>query len=273
MNRPERIAQQLYCRSFGTGPRQVLALHCTMAHSGAWRGLAEVMDGEVTIHATDMLNHGKSPDWDGKGDFQQCVLEGAAAHLSGRMDVIGHSFGATVALRMAVEFPELVRSVTLIEPVYFAFVKDSHPEKLAEEQAGSAAFYAALEEGDPLRAARLFNAGWGNEGGPSFDQLPEASQLSMARGVQIVPACAPAIIGDCHEILRPGVLDRVAMPALLIRGSATAPIIGLTNDAIAARLPDARNVVVEGAGHMVPLTHPTAVAGLLRELFARAPAG
>ena len=270
MNRPDRVAQPLFCRSFGDGARDVLALHCTMAHSGAWRGLAEAMAGEVTIHATDMLNHGKSPDWDGQGDFQQAVLEGVAAHLDRRMDVVGHSFGATVALRLAVEFPHLVRTLTLIEPVYFAFVKDTHPEVLEAEQAQAGLFHAALERGDYMGAARLFNAGWGNEGGTSFDDLPEPSRLAMARGVRIVPSCSPAIIHDRHGVLAPGVLDRVAMPALLVRGARTSEIIGLTNDAIAARLPDAQNVTVEGAGHMVPLTHPAETAALLRGLFARA---
>ncbi len=41
--------------SLGHGPRGVLALHCTIAHSGAWRGLAEVMgDADILM----MANHG-----------------------------------------------------------------------------------------------------------------------------------------------------------------------------------------------------------------------
>ena len=40
----------LFNRSFGSGDRQVLAFHCTMAHSGAWRGVSAAMP-EVTITA------------------------------------------------------------------------------------------------------------------------------------------------------------------------------------------------------------------------------
>ena len=36
------------------------------------------------------------------------------------MDVVGHSFGGSIALRLALEMPELVKSLTLIEPVCFA---------------------------------------------------------------------------------------------------------------------------------------------------------
>ncbi|MEX0301721.1 MAG: alpha/beta hydrolase, partial [Leisingera sp.] len=35
--------QEVFSRRFGRGPRHVLAVHCSLAHSGAWRGLAEVM--------------------------------------------------------------------------------------------------------------------------------------------------------------------------------------------------------------------------------------
>lgn len=269
MNRPNRVPQSLFCRSFGEGARDVLALHCTMAHSGAWRGLSQALP-EATIHAPDMPNHGKSGDWDGTGDFQQRVVDGVAAHLVRPMDVVGHSFGATVALRLALDYPQMVRSVTLIEPVYFAFVRDTHPEVLAAQQAVSAPFNAAVEAGDFLLAARLFNAGWGDGDADGWDKVPEASRLAMARGVQIVPACAPAIIGDRHGVTAPGAVERAAMPAMLVRGSETSRIIALTNDAIAARLPDARNEVVTGAGHMVPLTHPGEVATLLRGLFAAA---
>ena len=96
------IPQPLFARSFGDGPRQVLALHCTMAHSGAWRGLSAALSDVATLTATDMLCHGRSPDWDRAGDFQDRIARAAGAHLTAPMDVIGHSFGAATALRLAV---------------------------------------------------------------------------------------------------------------------------------------------------------------------------
>lgn len=262
-------AQQLHCQTMGTGPRRVMALHCTMAHSGAWRGLSEALEGTAEVHATDMLNHGQSPDWNGQGDFQDAIVRGVTSHMDGgSWDIVGHSFGATAALRLAVLHPERVRTLTLIESVYFAPVGQDAPELVEAQQARSAPFNAALEAGDFPLAARIFNRGWGGgEGGPPWDSLPEKLRAAMARGVQIVPHCAPAIIDDCHGLLAPGVLDRVACPVLLLRGGETAPIIAEVNTGLARRIPGAVNAVVPGAGHMLPITHPGDTAAHLRALW------
>lgn len=261
--------QELYCRTLGTGPRPVMALHCTMAHSGAWRGLAEALEGMATVHAPDMFNHGRSPDWDGQGDFQDALVRAVVARMPGRCDVVGHSFGATAALRLAVRFPERVRSLTLIESVFFAPVGQDAPEVLAAEQAGSGPFHDALRAGNLDLAARLFNRGWGGGegGGPPWDSLPEKLRKAMARGVRIVPHCAPAIIDDCHGLLAPGVLDAVRCPVLLLRGGQSAPIIAHVNDGLARRIPGAKSEVVEAAGHMLPITHPHETAAHLRAFW------
>lgn len=269
---PTDVPQPLFCRTLGQGPRPVLALHCTMAHSGAWRGLAEELGDEMTLHAADMLCHGRSPDWDGQGDFQERMAAAAVAHMSGPMDIIGHSFGATVALRIAVEFPERVRSLTMIESVQFAAIKDSHTSLLAENAQKMGPFHDALRNGDTYLAARLFNRGWGAERGPRWDELPQKSRDAMARGVVIVPACSPSIIEDVPGLMRAGGLDKVDMPVLLMRGGETDASVAAVHDSFATRLPQADNVVVPGAGHMLPITHPGETAAHLRRFLAEVPA-
>lgn len=260
--------QHLHIRSFGAGPRPVLALHCTIAHSGAWRGLAAAMEDEVTIHAPDMLCHGRSPDWDGQGDFHDRMTEAVMEHLTERMDIVGHSFGATLALRIAAQRPEMVRSLTIIETVHFAFAGAEDPAILAAQQEAAEPFNQAVLAGEYETAARLFNGGWGDDAGPSWEEQPEQTRAAMIRGVRIVPHCSPAIIHDRPGLLKPGALDRVSMPVLLLRGGRTQPIIAATHDALARRLPDMRNRVVEGAGHMLPVTHPAETAAEMRALFA-----
>lgn len=46
----------------------MLALHCFLAHSGAWSGLAERLEG-VTLTAIDQIGHGKAAPWDGVVDL------------------------------------------------------------------------------------------------------------------------------------------------------------------------------------------------------------
>lgn len=266
------LSQPAAVRDFGSGPRKVLALHCTIAHSGAWRGLVTQLP-EATFTAPDMLSHGRSPDWDGAGDFQDRITEIAKTQLQEPMDLIGHSFGATVALRLAVEHPELVRSVTLFEPVFFAVAVQDAPELVRDHAKDAEPYMAAFRAGDEALAARLFNRMWSTEDSPCWPDLPESTRAAMVRGFHVVPTVDEALFNDRAGLLGPGMLDRAEMPVLLLRGGLTHPVIGAINDGLARRLPDAESGVIEGAGHMLPISHPAEVAEQVRTLWARVPLG
>lgn len=259
----------IFSRSFGQGPRQVLAVHCSLAHSGAWRGLAEAMAEEITLTAFDMLSHGRSPDWDGQGNYQLLNVEAGLALLTDPVDLVGHSFGATVALRMAMAKPHLVRSLTLIEPVLFAVAKADAPDVLAAVEADSRPIDAAWEAGDLELTTRLFNRLWG-PGEPKWPDLPEQLRAAMMRAMPVIPASHGTLYLDENGTLAPGALDPVTMPALLVTGSGSPPVMAEIAQGLTRRLGNARAVSVPGAGHMLPVTHPAETAELLRGFWQRA---
>lgn len=261
------VPQPLFVRSFGQGPRQVLAIHCTIAHSGAWRGLARELDQQVTMTTPDMLSHGRSPDWDGRGDYQDRMVAATAPLITEKLDLIGHSFGATVALRLAADQPHLIRSLTLIEPVLFAVAAQDDPALLEAHEEDAKPFTEALAAGDRELGARLFNRMWSNGIGPRWPDLPEPTRAAMVRGIPVVPKCRHAIYDDPAGVL--GQLEGITAPVQLLRGSLTHPIIGVVNEGLRRRLPDARSDVVEGAGHMLPISHPGETARYLSALFER----
>lgn len=266
---PHDLPQPVFSRSFGEGPRQMLAVHCSLAHSGTWRGLCEALEGAVTITAFDMLSHGRSPDWDRQGDYQdRNTAAGLSLMPKGQpIDLIGHSFGATVALRMALARPDQVRSLTLIEPVLFRVALEDDPEMSTRVQEENRPFLDAYEAGDEALAARLFNRSW-SSGAPRWPDLPETTRAAMTRAIHIVPACDGAVYQDRPGVLAPGVLEAVDLPVLLLRGSETNPIIGVVNDGLLRRLPNARSGVIAGAGHMVSITHPVETAAAIRDFWS-----
>lgn len=259
----------LFVRHMGQGGRRVLALHCTMAHSGAWRGLAAELGDIAGFTAPDMFSHGRSPDWDGQGDITERMVAAMLPLMpDGPFDVLGHSYGAVLALLLAVRRHPRLRSVTLIEPVFFAALRETAPELLAEERAAMTPVFAALSGGDPALAARRFNRRWGGGDGRRWPQLPAATRAAMARGVEILPLGNPVIYGDRPGLLRPGVPEALDVPILLIRGGRSLPVIAAVNDALAARFPNVRQVAIAEGGHMVPVTHPSETAAAIRKFWA-----
>ena len=109
------LGASVHVSQFGEGPRQVLALHCTLAQGGAWKGVARGLDRVVTMTAFDLPGHGRSVDWDGQGDYLDRTARLGAGLIGAPMDLVGHSFGAVAALRIALTHPDRVRSLTLID--------------------------------------------------------------------------------------------------------------------------------------------------------------
>lgn len=248
-------------------PRRALAIHCTLGHVGAWRGLAAALKDDLSLLAFDLPSHGRSGVWDRTGNVHDVATDMARALIAEPMDLIGHSFGATVALRIAVESPELVRSLTLIEPVYFAAAIADDPAILAAHQKASAPLNAAFASGDEREAARVFHRDWGD--GSDWETLPARMQDHMARLVHYVPASGAFLHHDSAGLLAEGRMARAAMPAVLIEGDLSPPMSAKVAISLEKRLPDVERVIVKGAGHMLPVTHAEAVAEPVRALLAR----
>ncbi|MGC3938217.1 alpha/beta fold hydrolase [Roseobacter sp. EG26] len=212
-----------HVRYFGHGPRAALAIHCTLGHSGAWRGVGDALGDRLRLIAIDLPGHGKSARWDGENDLHQLCTDAALSQLPEPMDVIGHSFGATIALRLAVEHPHLVRSLALIEPVFMAAAIADAPERVKAHEVEAEPYFTALQSGDEMRAARLFNRFWGD--GTKWDDIPCITRQYMADRMHLVPGQSPAIIDDEPGLLAKGALGRAHMPCLLIQGEHTADVI------------------------------------------------
>ena len=251
-------------RVWGSGPAPALAIHCTLGHSGMWRGVGHRLADCVTLTAFDLPGHGRAPDWDGVSDLHRACCDAAQPYLTHSQHLIGHSFGATVALRIAIENPDKVRSLTLIEPVLFAALPRNAAE-LSEHMDEAAPYISALDDRDYALAARLFNRLWGD--GTHWTDIPETARQYMVDRMYLVPGQSPTIFDDDAGLMRPGVIERASMPVLLVRGDRSPEITRHINTALTRRLPTATHCTVGDAGHMAPLTHSAEVASAVRSLI------
>lgn len=239
----------------------ILALHCSLAHGGAFAALAQNLP-DHELQAPDLIGHGKAPYWDHTTDYHAATTAQALATIGEPTHLIGHSFGGTVALRLAIEHPNLVRSLTLIEPVFFAAARAAHDPAWDSFIADHQQFGALVASDDKTAAARQFHAIWGGDAG--FDSLPARMQTYIADRIHLITAPWNVLLDDAPGLLTPGRLEALTMPVLLLEGDQSPPIINAITQALKARIPQAKSEQINGAGHMLPITHAGEVADHIR---------
>lgn len=249
-------------QQFGTGARPALAIHCMLGTAAMWEPVLTPLGAEVTATAFDLPGHGKSGPWtadDSPGAYQTLATRIAASFIDRPVDLIGHSFGAVVALRLAVAAPEAVRSLTLIEPVLFSAIADTpEGQSWRRRQDDYEALYAA---GNAEGAARDFVGKWGV--GTPWEALADRHRARFTAQMPIVASVSASNFSDPGQICRPGGLEAIDAPVLLIHGSDSPRAMAEICETIARRLPDVGVASVPGAGHMLPLTHARQLSELI----------
>jgi len=214
-----------------------------------------------TFTAFDLPGHGES-DFDETTDIQAQAVETAITLLeaSGPSDVFGHSFGATVALKLAIERPDLVRRLCLYEPVYFAVLAAANPEAYTAEAKASSAFTEAALAGDWPTAARAFLSRWGGE---AFDDLPQAAQAYILKTIPLIVATGASIIAPEKGAEVLAKMAGLRVPLLLITGETSPVVIAEIAAALAESGTGVMRMQLQQAAHMGPVSHPKNAAEMI----------
>ncbi|PCJ75777.1 MAG: alpha/beta hydrolase [Rhodobacteraceae bacterium] len=253
-------------RYAGAGEPAVL-LHCSLAHSGAWGGVMAGLSDRLAMVAIDLPGHGAT-SFDPAVDIQDQACETTIAVLE-RFDapahLIGHSFGATVALRCAVERPDLVASVSMYEPVYFSLLAAGNPAAYAREMTDAEAFGKHLLAGEWQQAAEAFLDRWGSHGG--LQVMPEAQQKYMLKTIPMILENTHSVIEDRVGPVTLANIGQLTMPCLLMEGARSPDSIHLLNDLLENALLNVQRRVFQTTGHMGPLSHAPEFARVVREFL------
>jgi pyruvate dehydrogenase E2 component (dihydrolipoamide acetyltransferase) len=222
---------------------------------------------QVPVLAESYRVHGMNPRGVGLSDAPDSPLYGiataasdAAAVLEEPGHVIGTSLGAAIALELALEHPERVRSLTLIAPLVRA-----EPRLVSVIDA----WCALARELSPTTLAAallpwLFSNGYLADEGQRSRTLRGLTQTVARINADALHRWAAGLREWSGT--READLERVAVPTLVIM--AGDDLLTPGGESIAAAIPGAKSVVVANAGHAVMLEAPDAVnEALLDHLF------
>lgn len=244
-----------FVREAGQG-LPVLCLHSNASSSGQWRGLMELLSSDFHMLAPDLLGAGRSAPWPvASGARMQHELDALASlrqSLGDRFHLVGHSYGAALALAIAKAWPKRVSSAVLFEPTAFPLLNRPGPGDPAATGIAAAATAAvgAVDKGDLYGAAEVFIDFWMGPG--TWAATPEARRGPVAESMRPIRQWTDAIFAEAWS---PAELGSLTMPVLLLGGehspSSTHDLLPM----LASLLPQATLKLMPGVGHMAPVTH------------------
>jgi pimeloyl-ACP methyl ester carboxylesterase len=250
----------------GKGP-VVIVGHCSSASHKEWLPLIGTLKADWRVLAPDFIGYGQSEPWPAERPFSidadVSVLLSVAKKTRGPLHLVGHSYGAALALEAARTLGPRVKSLVLVEPVSFQLLRQEGRPEWAEVETLGRAVLSAVAAGDDLAAAKAFMTYW--LGRLRWWLAPERFKAAIAATIPKVALefgiaiDAPTVLQDYAEI---------AAPTLLIAGGRTRAPTRAVVDLLAATLPNAKLAILKGAGHMSPFTHPAELNRLIIDHLA-----
>jgi pimeloyl-ACP methyl ester carboxylesterase len=123
-----------FFREAGVGPG-VVCLHSNAGSSSQWRGLLDTLSPKYRVFAPDSYGAGKSVDWASDRVIalkdEVAFIEPVFAAAGAPFSLVGHSYGAAVALIAALANPRRVQAMALYEPTLFSLIDEESPSPKA----------------------------------------------------------------------------------------------------------------------------------------------
>jgi pimeloyl-ACP methyl ester carboxylesterase len=241
----------------GDGENVVL-LHSSASGNRQWQALASAFKGRRRVIAPNLFGYGATSPWAGsppqKVSDQAALVCAALEHVEGRIDFVGHSFGALVALEAAAVLGDRARRLVLFEPNPFAFL--DRPGYL-EAYAEVLRLYRYVKEhglrGDWFAVAERFVDYFSGDG--SWAAMP----------IERRSALAASLAPNLHEWdavmdpeLRLPSWKTVTAPTLLVWASDTRASLRAVAEILLEEYTHWERCEIERGGHMAPLTRPRA---------------
>lgn len=231
----------LYYEDHGSGPPVVLT-HGYASNAAMWRGQIEPLTERYRLITWDMRGHGGTDSPEDASAYSEAHtvedLAGLLRHLGVEQAVIGGlSLGGYMSLAFNLAHPEMVKALILCD------TGPGYRNPKARDGWNETAYQ---------RAERFEERG--------LEALGRSPEVATVRGRH---RSAAGLAGAARGMLAQfdsrviESLDQITVPTLIIVGANDTPFLAGT-DYMAAKIPNARKVVIPDAGHSANIDQPEA---------------
>jgi pimeloyl-ACP methyl ester carboxylesterase len=187
---------------------------------------------------------------------------------TGPVHVAGISYGALTALLLAMDHPELVRTLTIVEPPLIRWLpelpggKAEYDRIISQLIAPAAAAFRAGHREQALHVTMDFFAG-----PDAMDQFPEEMLRALRSNLREWEAIMTS--RDGFPLVAREDVRRLKVPVLMISGERTYSFLRITDTELERLLPDVDRTIVENATHEVCSEQPGACAAAIRKHLSK----
>jgi pimeloyl-ACP methyl ester carboxylesterase len=212
------------------------------------------------------VNYGRSSHVSGAVSVQEQASHCAVLmrHIGvERAHVVGHSAGAAIALQLALDAPEAVHTLAVLDPALSTPSDGPHPAPPFIERA--LALRAAGADADAV--ATFMGGVCGPDYRAKLDAaLPDAFPQAVADADGLFDQELPALMS---WTINPDDLRRIGQPTLIVVGAESPPVFAERQRLLLACLPRAEAFTLPKAGHLLQVEQPNALAEALAGFLGR----
>ena len=241
---------QLAFEATGEGS-PVVILHGLFGSSRNWRSIAKVLAPQHRVYCVDLRNHGQSP-WAASMSYEEMAGDVRMLIESERLAkpvVIGHSMGGKTAMALALESPELIAKLVVVDiaPVSYPDRFTTHLDAMRSIDTS-----ALTRRADAMQQLVEKIHDTDIAGFLMQNLVPRDEHFDWRVNLAAIGTAVPVLSSFPPELR----LHSFFGPATLIRGALSDYVQPDDEAALAEPFPTMRVVAIDGAGHWVHADQP-----------------
>tara|TARA_B100000029_G_C17402335_1_gene897543 strand:+ start:254 stop:1066 length:813 start_codon:yes stop_codon:yes gene_type:complete len=247
----------------------VILIPSSASGNKQWRKLVGGLADQYRMISINMFGYGQTSSWpahrqqtlEDQADLVVCIAD----MFKEPVRLVGHSFGASVAMKAAIKLKDRAKRLVAIEPNLFYLLKKFGREEAWQNISFLGKFVRDFGgQGEWTKVAAHFVDYWNEHG--AWDSLTDQHRANLTEMVKPNLYEWDAVL-ECEDDISE--FQSLVARMLVLKGAKTRKEISEIVDILFNELTGLETYEVPGCGHMLPISHPQMVNPIIEEYLGR----